>query len=532
MTKEWDTKIFDNFHSTMKKYTKNTLTNLNTISKKQQTFGATKKGMESRTFEGARAYVNEVHPSIINSITRALDEYIRVVGKLGDDFEGMVDSAGVVIINTDMINQLNKETDRKVEDIYQAHAELQKQIDVCNSDSTTMPVVAPLFGPLETTTNTVRTYLNEVKNNIDDYDSGHKDALNSYHQLVSAIRKAIDAARTNYTSPNGAIRYTSGAFGSSPEGIALINANYQLEKTKMEEIYKTENGKLLNMENYINELLQDPDRLERELDSILYLLSTQNYKGDKGLELRCKLNTLYTLLSNLKVQMNRYEGDTKDFKVMNLSLSNKTWDKYELKGTYQTCSKEDWDKQMGPYKDTYGNKYRLIDFTVFHYGNEYTILEDISADDVKELQQKMDNNNANWIIPIIETGVGSIPVIGTPLTTGVGVAEALTEDEQIKQQIKVADIKATANLFKMTLTKTTIHQNKPAEDIVNLSMQPTQETKDILSRWEEVSSRKSKDGKGKNSFPKDGKLNYVDLAKKFNQINFGSENKIYITEGK
>lgn len=27
--------------------------------------------------------------------------------------------------------------------------------------------------------------------------------------------------------------------------------------------------------------------------------------------------------------MNRYEGDTKDFKVMNLSLSNKTWDKYE-----------------------------------------------------------------------------------------------------------------------------------------------------------------------------------------------------------
>ncbi|MBC1432425.1 hypothetical protein HB794_07060 [Listeria welshimeri] len=230
--------------------------------------------------------------------------------------------------------------------------------------------------------------------------------------------------------------------------------------------------------------------------------------------------------------MNRYEGDTKDFKVLNLSLSNKTWDKYELKGTYQTCSKEDWDKQMGPYKDTYGDKYRLIDFTVFHYGNEYTILEDISAGDVKELQQKMDNNNANWIIPIIETGVGSIPVIGTPLTTGVGVAEALTEDEQIKQQIKVADIKATANLFKMTLTKTTIHQNKPAEDIVNLSMQPTQETKDILSRWEEVSSGKSEDGKGENSFPKDGKLNYIDLYKKFQETDFGSVNSKYITEGR
>ncbi|MBC1519004.1 hypothetical protein HB877_08655 [Listeria welshimeri] len=71
-----------------------------------------------------------------------------------------------------------------------------------------------------------------------------------------------------------------------------------------------------------------------------------------------------------------------------------------------------------------------------------------------------------------------------------------------------------------------------AEYIVRIKMKPTQETKDILSRWEEVSSREIEEEKGKNSFPKDGKLNYVDLAKKFNQINFGSENKIYITEGK
>ncbi|MBC2278538.1 hypothetical protein HCB42_06340 [Listeria welshimeri] len=36
-----------------------------------------------------------------------------------------------------------------------------------------------------------------------------------------------------------------------------------------------------------------------------------------------------------------------------------------------------------------------------------------------------------------------------------------------------------------------------AEYIVRIKIHPTQETKDILSRWEEVSSRKSGDGKGK-----------------------------------
>ncbi|MBF2611617.1 hypothetical protein IBB51_10460 [Listeria welshimeri] len=71
-----------------------------------------------------------------------------------------------------------------------------------------------------------------------------------------------------------------------------------------------------------------------------------------------------------------------------------------------------------------------------------------------------------------------------------------------------------------------------AEYIVRIKIQPTQETKDILSRWEEVSNRKSKDGKGKNSFPKDGKLNYIDLYKKFQETDFGSVNSKYITEGK
>ncbi|MBC1747542.1 T7SS effector LXG polymorphic toxin, partial [Listeria seeligeri] len=266
MTKIWDTTKYDNFHSGIKKYTKNTIKDLKKVSKKQQEFSTNNKGTKSKTFDGAKAYMGEVHPSIVNSINRALDEYMRVVDKLESDFEDSVDSAGNVKIDTDMINQLNKDTDRKVEDVYQAHAELQKQIDICNTDSNTMPIVAPLFGPLETNMNTINTHLIKVKDSMDDYDMSHNNALNAYHQLVEATRKAIDAAKTNYTAPNGAIKYSSGAFANSPEGEALSNANYQLEAAKLAELYEADKNKNLNnMRDYVNQLLQDPDRLDREM---------------------------------------------------------------------------------------------------------------------------------------------------------------------------------------------------------------------------------------------------------------------------
>ncbi|MBC1532129.1 T7SS effector LXG polymorphic toxin, partial [Listeria seeligeri] len=266
MTKIWDTTKYDNFHSGIKKYTKNTIKDLKKVSKKQQEFSTNNKGTKSKTFDGAKAYMGEVHPSIVTSINRALDEYMRVVDKLESDFEDSVDSAGNVKIDTDMINQLNKDTDRKVEDVYQAHAELQKQIDICNTDSNTMPIVAPLFGPLETNMNTINTHLIKVKDSMDDYDMSHNNALNAYHQLVEATRKAIDAAKTNYTAPNGAIKYSSGAFANSPEGEALSNANYQLEAAKLAELYEADKNKNLNnMRDYVNQLLQDPDRLDREM---------------------------------------------------------------------------------------------------------------------------------------------------------------------------------------------------------------------------------------------------------------------------
>ncbi|ARM71711.1 hypothetical protein LMxysn_0076 [Listeria monocytogenes] len=533
MSNVWDTTKFDNFHTTLKKYTQNTLTDLQTVSKKQQAFSAHEKGMKSQTFDGARAYMREVHPSIVMSLTRALDEHARVLAKLSNDFEDTVDAAGNVKLDTDMLDQVSQATNRKVEDVYQAHADLQKHLDVCNAEITTVPVVAPLFGPLETKMHKIHTHLTEVKRKMDTYDTTHSQAFHAYHQLVKATRKAIDAAKTNYTAPNGAIRYTSGAFGSSFEGQALSQANYQLEKKKLEELYQAESGRLHHMEDYANELLQDPERLERELASLLHLLNTDSFEGEAGKHLRCQLNTLYSLLSNLQVQMDKYEGSTNDFKITSLSLAGQAWDKYELKGTYQTMSEADWNQKIGTYQGQYGGRYRLRAFTVSHYGSEFTLAGDMSDDEVAALQEKMDNNNANWVVPIIEAGLGSIPVIGQPISligTSASIAQAATEDERIKQEIKVAELKSTADTFKMTLTKTTIHQQKPAEDLVTISIQPTQATRDILARWQEVSSR---NGQGENSYPKNAeKLNYVDLYKLFQARKLGPDNELYILEGK
>ncbi|MBC1753426.1 T7SS effector LXG polymorphic toxin [Listeria seeligeri] len=536
MTKIWDTTKYDNFHSGIKKYTKNTIKDLKKVSKKQQEFSTNNKGTKSKTFDGAKAYMGEVHPSIVTSINRALDEYMRVVDKLESDFEDSVDSAGNVKIDTDMINQLNKDTDRKVEDVYQAHAELQKQIDICNTDSNTMPIVAPLFGPLETNMNTINTHLIKVKDSMDDYDMSHNNALNSYHQLVEATRKAIDAAKTNYTAPNGAIKYSSGAFANSPEGEALSNANYQLEAAKLAELYEADKNKNLNnMRDYVNQLLQDPDRLDREMASILNLLNTQDF--NKDVNERAKWNSLYILLLSLKTQKEKYEGDTKDFRVMTLKLNENDWDKYNITGSYQTVSQNDWNNRMGIYKDQYGGDKRLIDFSIKHYGNEYTIAGDMGDDVVKDLNKKIENNNANWAIPLVSLAIGFLPVVGTPLSvigTAGDVAQTASEDEEINEKIKMENLKSTADTFKMTISIQTIHR-EPMEDMVSIDIQPTQETRNILARWEEKSNESIGVEFGEGSFPKaeisSGKLDYVELYKIYQHANLRYIDEKYILEG-
>ncbi|MBC1826133.1 hypothetical protein HCI96_03115 [Listeria seeligeri] len=290
-----------------------------------------------------------------------------------------------------------------------------------------------------------------------------------------------------------------------------------------------------NMRDYVNQLLQDPDRLDREMASILNLLNTQDF--NKDVNERAKWNSLYILLLSLKTQKEKYEGDTKDFRVMTLKLNENDWDKYNITGSYQTVSQNDWNNRMGIYKDQYGGDKRLIDFSIKHYGNEYTIAGDMGDDVVKDLNKKIENNNANWAIPLVSLAIGFLPVVGTPLSvigTAGDVAQTASEDEEINEKIKMENLKSTADTFKMTISIQTIHR-EPMEDMVSIDIQPTQETRNILARWEEKSNESIGVEFGEGSFPKaeisSGKLDYVELYKIYQDAKLGYENEQYILEG-
>lgn len=127
MTKLWYTENFENFHNEMKKFTQNMLINLKEATTKQTDFISANTGMKSKTFTEAQFYVGEVHLSVIVSLNRALDEYMRVLLKLNDNFQDTVDAGSQVKLETDKITSLSKDISTKVEDVYQAHSELQKK---------------------------------------------------------------------------------------------------------------------------------------------------------------------------------------------------------------------------------------------------------------------------------------------------------------------------------------------------------------------------------------------------------------------
>ncbi|MBC1481936.1 hypothetical protein HCJ58_10105 [Listeria sp. FSL L7-1509] len=159
-------------------------------------------------------------------------------------------------------------------------------------------------------------------------------------------------------------------------------------------------------------------------------------------------------------------------------------------------------------------------------------------DVVKDLNEKIESNNANWAIPIVTFAVGSLPIIGMPIsvmTTAGDVGEAVTEDEKIKAKIKMENLKSTADTFKMTLSIQTIHQENPLEDMVNIDIQPTKGTRDILGRWKKKSETITDPNKGGGSFPKaeisSGELDYVELYKRFQDAEFDRDVSNNITEG-
>ncbi|MBC6296659.1 hypothetical protein HCJ45_05990 [Listeria sp. FSL L7-1517] len=180
-----------------------------------------------------------------------------------------------------------------------------------------------------------------------------------------------------------------------------------------------------------------------------------------------------------------------------------------------------------------------MNFSIKHYGNEYKIACDMGDDVVKDLNEKIESNNANWAIPIVTFAVGSLPIIGMPIsvmTTAGDVGEAVTEDDKIKAEIRRENLKSTAATFKMTLSIQTIHQESPLDDIVTIDIQPTEETRNILARWKKESNKKLGTKFGEGSFPEaeihSGKLDYVDLYLRFQDAGFKQINKNSITEGK
>ncbi|ECB9773093.1 hypothetical protein FL858_04665 [Listeria monocytogenes] len=531
MTKLWHTEKFESFHSGVKNFTKNILIDLKDVSEKQKNFVSSKRGMESETFKSAQSYVREVHLNIVDSLKRAIDEYNRVVDKLERSFASMVDAAGHVKISTEMLAKLNRETDLKVEDIYQAHKELKKRIETCNSDINTVTISGPSFVHLEDNMNKINNQLTNLQNKMSNYDSSQKDGFKEYHQLVIAIRNAIDRAKTNYTAPNGSINYTTGAFGNSLEGKELSSANFQVEKAKIDELYTIEDGKLNNMTAYANGLLQDPNRLDRELERIAEFLQTHDFDGN--IEERHKWSALYGFLEMLKMQKNKFKEDTKDFKVLDLKIDMTSVDKYVITGNYQTFSEAEWNKRAGVFKETYGGDYRLIKFTVTHYGNEFTITGDMNEEEVKKLNDKLNSNNADWAIPIINTAVGFVPGLGSAMSVAGGgkeFVEKLSEDERVEQEIATIDLKSTAETFKMTVTISEIPSKIPGstDSDVNLIIVPSPTTHEILQRWKDISNNLSE----KQKYPVNNeKMNYVELYKYFQEAEMGRSTEKYILTG-
>ncbi|MBF2588867.1 hypothetical protein IA933_08165 [Listeria marthii] len=489
MTKEWDTHEFDNFHNTMKKYTKNTLSDLKTISKKQQAFGATKEGAKSETFEGARHYMNEVHSSIVISLNRALDEHARVLGKLENDFEDTVDSASKVKINTEDLERLNKDTDRKVEDIYQAHAGLQKQINICASETTTGSLDAPSFAPLEKNANNIHIHLTKVENDMHQYDLNHANAFNQYQKLIAATRKAIEAARTNYTAPNGAMRYTQGAFGVSPEGKGLSNANYELEQAKLADLYQAEGNRLDNMEDYANELMQDPERLEQEMAYLKYLIENRAFP-DAAKE-RNQLSAFYYLLIQLQTSKNKAKilGVGDNFRVNQIEIVKTGTANVELNVACQRMSPDEFEKYYKTYvnpsngtKDAERKRYLNETLVIKHFGDN--VDSRIDNDENATLSKQIEANKGNWSIPLVKYGIGFIPVVGQVVsvveTTGE-MASSYSQNERIQNKITKDNLVNTAAKFGMTCTITT--NTTEIVHTTDIVINPTKETNDIMKRW-------------------------------------------------
>ncbi|MBF2555735.1 hypothetical protein IA816_08015 [Listeria marthii] len=514
MTKLWYTENFESFHNEMKKFTQNTLINLKEVATKQMAFISDGTGMESKTFKGAKIYVGEVHLSIMVSLNRALDEYMRVLLKLNDNFQDTVDAGSQVKLETDKITSLNKDISTKVEDFYQAHSELKKKIDTCNADMTCMPLNGPVFSPIETSMNAISLQLNTVEGNMNNYDDGNINLFNNYHQILSAVRKAIASAKTSYRGADGALNYQPGAFGNSPEGQELTNANYQLEVAKLATLYEVEDGNLDNMADYANDLLQDPNRLEQELAYLKYLIENNAFPDKQ--EERSQLTAFYYLL--ILLRDNKKEAEhlvvptKEDFRVNYIKLISSSKSGVELSVACQDMSSSDFENYQQPFvSDVENERIQRMGkkFVIQHFSNN--IDAQVDNDENAKLREQMEADKGNWIIPIATTGVGALFPIYGGLFVGIeilgAIANSYSGDKRIEEMINKDELINTADKFGMTVTMTTVTTREPST--VEITMNPTPETKQILQRWQE----RAEDSGSAVEFPDLEKMDYIELHK-------------------
>lgn len=128
-----------------------------------------------------------------------------------------------------------------------------------------------------------------------------------------------------------------------------------------------------------------------------------------------------------------------------------------------------------------------------------------------KLNVQVESDKGNWIIPIATAGlVGTIPFFGllfTGLDIAAGIGNSYSGSVRAEKQIYKDELVNTADKFGMTVTMTTVTTEQPYT--MEITMNPTPGTKQILQRWQE----RSKDNGSAVEFPDLEKMDYIELHK-------------------
>lgn len=289
------------------------------------------------------------------------------------------------------------------------------------------------------------------------------------------------------------------------------------------------------MEDYANELMQDPERLEQEMAYLKYLIENRAFP-DAAKE-RNQLSAFYYLLIQLQTSKNKAKilGVGDNFRVNQIEIVKTGTANVELNVACQRMSPDEFEKYYKTYvnpsngtKDAERKRYLNETLVIKHFGDN--VDSRIDNDENATLSKQIETNKGNWSIPLVKYGIGFIPVVGQVVsvveTTGE-MASSYSQNERIQNKITKDNLVNTAAKFGMTCTITTNTTEKVhTTDIV---INPTKETNDIMKRWKERAAENLDDGL---KFPED--KNYLQIHEYYleNVVAWSDAQKEYIFEGK